>query len=62
MDKKILERLCRFARLETHRRGEFAICKRNNEECIGNIWYPTGHSSNDSYISSEKIKSCDYQE
>jgi len=61
MDKKTLEKLCKFARLETHRRGEFAYCRKNKNGCVGNVWYPTGHSYDDSYIDSEQINSCGYR-
>ena len=62
-----LRKLCRYANIKPNNRGDYILCKcsvrksSNSRQCIGNIWYPTGHASDDCDIDYEKINSCEYR-
>lgn len=59
MSEKNLEKLCRFAKVKDHRRGIYGMCSKTKKECVGNIWYPTGHGGDDSYIDFAKVEACE---
>ena len=67
MEAKDLEKLCNFAVLKNHRRGEYALCNRGGDkkdkpvQCAGSQIYPTGHASDYFYIDAQEIKSCPHR-
>ena len=59
--------LCKYAVLKNTRRGEYALCSLNGldsdnlRQCVGNVFYSSGHSSSESYVDKEKMKSCQFR-